>query len=221
MNHLTQSNLITDPYQKPVISEVLSDGITYDPGGVNLPRSFGIHQSSVINDFWYRRVKKYDEQDISEASPILEAGFAWEELLENAWSTRQGNRLKVLHDIVRPGEQKFDWAYMTPDGWDPVLRVLHEYKLTTKSASKLLDFENEFFNFILQAAGYCLAMGTKSAVFWIMFIGRSQLNKEDSWKPARVYRVDKKFTSEELLRHWRTLTNHKDWMINKGLLKAA
>lgn len=204
------------------ISEVESEGIFYNPSVIRPEdiRSDGIHISPVIQNLWYIQMKGMQGQDISNASAIIEAGYTWEELLEKAWGFRQHRRVALLEGVRRPGEQKYDRAFMTPDGYDKANNTVHEYKLTTKSASKLANFEDNFLNFIWQAAAYCLALKSRNAVFWIMFIGRAQLNKEDPWKPARVYKVQYEFSEEELIIHWRTLTNHKDWMVKNGLFRT-
>jgi len=208
------------PARDIVISEVSSEDIFYNPSVLKIEdvRSDGIHISTVIQNLWYNHIKKYKTQDISEAAAIVEAGYTWEELLEKAYGYRQFRRVALLDGVRRPGEQHYDWAFMTPDGYHKGNQVVHEFKLTTKSASKLHFFDQDFLNFIWQAAAYCLALNTTKAMFWIMFIGRAQLNKEDPWKPARVYTVDYEFTTEELQHHWKTLTQHKDWMVREGLL---
>lgn len=211
------------PARDITITEVNSEGIFYNPNVIKPEdvRSDGIHISPVIQNLWYNHIKKYKSQDIADAAAIVEAGYSWEELLEKAWGFRQFKRVALLEGVRRPGEQHYDWAFMTPDGYCKSPAQIHEFKLTTKSASKLHQFDNEFLNFIWQAAAYCLAMNCTTAVFWIMFIGRSQLNKEDAWKPARVYKVEYEFTAQELAYHWQTLTQHKDWMLREGLLKVA
>lgn len=216
----TTTDVPEAPPNDLIISEVLSDGILYNPSVIQPSdvRSDGIHLSAVIQDLWYKRIKGYDSQNITEAAAILEAGFTWEELLEHAFGYRQFRREALLGDVRRPGEQHYDWAFMTPDGYSKSQRAIHEFKLTTKSASKMHNFMEEFKNYVWQAAGYCLALKCTKCVFWIMFIGRAQFNKEDAWKPARVYRIEYEFTPLELESHWNTLTNHKNWMVQKGLL---
>lgn len=208
------------PARDIIISEVESSHIFYNPSVIKPEdvRSDGIHVSPVIQNLWYNHIKKYKMQDIAEAAAIVEAGYTWEELLEKAYGYREFRRVALLEGVRRPGEQHYDWAFMTPDGYHKLLNQVHEFKLTTKSASKLHQFDTEFLNFIWQAAAYCLAMKCTTAIFWIMFIGRAQLNKEDPWKPARVYRVEYEFTLDELQFHWRTMTQHKDWMVREGLL---
>jgi hypothetical protein len=157
-------------------------------------------------------------QDFSVTAAIIAAGFAWEELLENAWARYYESKVKMLHGVERPGEVCYDDVWMTPDGFDKELNTLHEYKLTTKSCKKLHDFEQGFKNWVWQAAGYCLALKCTKVIFWILFIGHTQLTPDMPWKPARVFRVEFEFTPEELEAHWKIIANHKQWMINNGLL---
>lgn len=199
------------------ITEVLPDHIFFVPKGEEPPkRSSGYHLSGIIQNLYYVHIKKLAAQNIDEAAAIVEAGFSWESLLEQAWAYREGQRMSAIEGVTRPGELFYDGVYMTPDGHRPEKGEIHEYKLTTRSAAKLKYFEDEFINYIWQAAAYCLAMGYKKVVFKIMCIGRSQLNKEDKWKPARVFEVVCFFTDSELRYHWSTIKRHLEWMIMNG-----
>jgi len=207
------------------INEVLSDAILYNPNE-ELHRSGGVHIGAIVQNLYYVQMKGYANQDIKEAAAILESGFTWEQLLENAWATRQGDRIKILDGVERPGElvttDEYNGiehpVYGTPDGEHKVNREIHELKLTTKSASKLHEFSSEFINFLWQGAAYCKMREYRRCIFWIMFIGRAQLNKEDQWKPARVYRVEFDYTEEEIELYWKTIMQHKNWMIKNGLI---
>lgn len=204
----------------PSVTEVLPENIMYERFGPE--RSKGLHLSGIINDLWYVRIQNRDfKQDFSVTAAIIAAGFAWEELLEKAWAAYYENKVKLLHGIERPGELQYDGVWMTPDGYDKENKVLHEFKLTTKSAKKILTFEESFRNWVWQTAGYCLALSCTKVVFWTLFIGHTQLTIDMPWKPARVFKIEFEFTQEQLDGYWKVLSNHKNWMIENGIYKPA
>lgn len=216
---------MTEPTVTPAfhITEIEPQEISYVPEGKRVHRASHLpHLGTIINDLWYRVMKGY-KGEMRDPEAVWESGFVWEELLEHAWATRHGRRIKVLHGVVRPKEGEYDGILMNPDGYKKNPEVgneNHELKFTTKAAKNLLHMDTEFYNWILQSSGYSLMLGCKRTIWWVQVVSNNTaLNPTDPWKPARAFKVVRDFLPGELEHNWRVIKQHEKVMRAQGRLK--
>lgn len=177
-------------------------------GKSGLPRSSGIHVSSVIRYVYLAMNSKPEDGPIDYAAMCqFEKGFIWEEALSRAFADRH---------VVRPGEIVKDEVAGNPDGleysdakilvWLKGLNLwVEEYKCTTKSAGRELSEEKDWL-WINQVKCYCAMVNTLYARFWILHICG---NYRDIREPLPKI-VEIAFTQEEVDSAWRMVMNHKD-----------
>lgn len=202
------------------VTEVPASEILYVPKHKQVTRAKGAHYSIPINDLYYRVMKGYNDRGIEQQlAAVWEGGFTLEEMVENAYATREAERRKYLSGVTRPKEIQYQGFYMNPDGFKAKPRRTNvEYKLTTRSASNLLNFDKEFPHWVWQSAGYSLAMNCLWTEWYVLCIGRSQLYKSDAWKPARLFHVVREFQEGEREYHFATVCRHFDVMKKNGLV---
>lgn len=206
------------------ITEVPASDILYVPAHLKTARGKAeglVHYSIPINDLYYRVMKGYKDIDpAAQLAAVWEGGFTLEELLENAYAKREGERRKFLSGVSRPKELVYKGFYMNPDGLraKPAPRQNHEYKLTTRSAETLLKFDTEYPHWVWQSAGYSLAMDCTESIWWVLCIGRAQLYKSDPWKPARLFRVERGWQNGEREYHFATVVRHCEVMKKNGMI---
>lgn len=206
------------------ITEVPASDILYTPAHLKVARGKAkglVHYSIPINDLYYRVMKGYkDQSPEAQLAAVWEGGFTLEELLENAYAKREGERRKFLSGVARPKEITYQGFYMNPDGVrvKPAPKQNHEYKMTTRSASTLLSFDAEYPHWIWQSAGYSLAMGCEETVWWVLCIGRAQLYKTDPWKPARLFKVERGWQNGEREHHFAIVVRHCEVMKKNGMM---
>lgn len=206
------------------ITEVPASEILYVPAHKRIVRGNApglVHYSVPINDLYYRVMKGYKDQDPQEQlAAVWEGGFTLEEMLEQAYGTREGERRRYLSGVTRPKEFVYRGFYMNPDGLrsKPMPRTNVEYKMTTRSASTLLSFDTEYPHWVWQSAGYSLAMKCMWTEWFVLCIGRAQLYKTDPWKPARLYKVTREFQVGEREHHFETVVRHLDVMKKNGMM---
>lgn len=208
------------------ITPIDPGSLTYEDPAESHPRTAGVHVGAVVMDLYYRVMKSYPAQDKSTSGvrSTFESGFIWERLLERAWRERQSEREALLHGVARPPELEMDGLYMHPDGLGTTpqgLPLTMEYKLTTRSAAALRDFENQFPHWLMQAAAYSLKMGCMSVRWLVMCVGRAQLYNTDPWTACASYQVDHDWKPGEREHYWDIVKGHAGAMRRQGLIKQT
>ena len=163
---------------------------------------------------------KWEGPDTKDVEDCAFGRITLEEMLEQAYGTREGERRRYLSGVTRPKEFVYRGFYMNPDGLraKPMPRTNVEYKMTTRSASTLLSFDTEYPHWVWQSAGYSLAMKCMWTEWFVLCIGRAQLYKTDPWKPARLYKVTREFQVGEREHHFETVVRHLDVMKKNGMM---
>ena len=154
-------------------------------------RSPGLHLSTIIQDILTDLdPKKYgQEMDWNR----VQAGVTFERILERELISRNPN-------LIRPGERVRDGVACSLDGWDPVDRVVEEYKWTWKS-SRYPITDDRFWGWMVQIKGYCHVMETPLARLRVFFVNGdySAFTPEfRSWALS--------FTPQELADNWAMVT---------------
>lgn len=214
--------LMNDP-QRVQVEPLRAEDFLYVPP-VDQPahhRSEGAHVSNIVNDLYYRVIRKMEFADDPDGVWRMHMGFTWEEALEQAYKQVNGRREKLLNGVERPEEIELDGVFGHPDGFKPAQKkagepgYITEYKATWKSAKKLDDFEHEFKPWIWQVTPYCIYHKVDIAVFYPMcFLG--EYGKEPQKRRAGAYRVVKWFQPGELQDIWKMLLGHLEQMKKQG-----
>ena len=157
-------------------------------------RTEGLHLGTILTD-----IEKvlFPPKANWTGEQAMAVGFLWENILASTI-------LKSLVDkglLVRPGEICEDGIYMTPDGWEPEGRVLHEYKATWKSCAREIESN---WRYMTQVKSYCRGMATNKAKMYVLYLLG---NYRDIRQPVtKCY--DLEFTQRELDDNWKMITNH-------------
>lgn len=167
----------------------LSDLIVKEPS----VRSPGLHLSDILQSI----LKGLDPKKYSQAMDWnrVDSGTTFERVLERELMARNPN-------LVRPGEFSLNGIACSPDGFDPVDRVVEEYKWTWKSAKYPLT-DDRYWPWLVQIKGYCHVTGTTRARLRVFFVNgdyQSFTPELRSWLLT--------FTEQELRDNWLMLLNH-------------
>jgi len=171
------------------------------------PRSAGIHVSQIIGDLY----KTIYPDRFSDTGPLpwgkFMAGWAWEEVIGRAMA-------EVDHNVMQQfGELECDNIFGTPDGWDPVVDGLEEYKCTWASAKHDIG-SDKFSHWRMQGKAYLWMASLDTITYRVFFVNGDYqyLQKENSKQThppgpqIKAWRVT--YTPEELQRNWMVLTKH-------------
>jgi hypothetical protein len=127
-------------------------GVQEIKSGLKLPkdssRSPGIHVSDLLKSMAVRMGKLDDDSEEEEDSLELRMmlGLAWEE-----WLAKQLTK-QFPSILFHNGELVQDSIIGTPDAYEPMSNVIHEFKLTWKTS--LRDVESQWM-WISQCKSYC------------------------------------------------------------------
>lgn len=209
------------PLPSVVVEPLRAEDLNYVPPksqSTVLHRSPGLHHSQVVNDLYYRVIRRMEFADDPDGAWRMNMGFTWERAIELAYKEVEGRRVALVDGVLRPKEAQLDGIFMHPDGFKPESDdeegYIVEYKATWKTARKLNDheFTHEFKPWDWQVAGYCKRWGVLCAVFYVMcFLGDYKGSKK-----AGAYRVVRRYTQEELDRIWQMLLGHAAQMRKAG-----
>lgn len=205
--------------------------IVLPPPSGGLPRSQGVHVSSIIRciatEAGILKPEWAEELSLVQVSSQTEwwdslvpsvklriaMGLAWEQ-----WYIPQ-----LTHIADHPGEMCVDDVYMTPDGEsldtivtergeEGYILAVHEIKLTYKSVNTVgHDLKGQYM-WIAQLLAYCRGLNTTRAYLHVLFVcGNYKPAFEPQIGPIKgqntAYRVD--FTPEEVEAGWRQLIDYK------------
>ena len=191
-------------------------------------RSEGLHQSDIIKVMMKElEPKRFDKRDKVTGEPLpmdwvkIEAGFAFETILEDGLAARHPN-------LIRPGEVELDGITGSPDGLDIGTLQLKEYKATWMSSGldnetveaaragvqRAVDLYNDaiqhkkFWHWFVQVKGYLHMLSvtygydTFSCELIPFFV---MGNYRDSGPQLLSWSID--FTPRELAENWQMLIN--------------
>ena len=128
-----------------------------------------------------------------------EVGFLWERVL--------GTALKE-HIGQRPGEVELDGIVGSPDGYDPAIGVLYEYKCTWKSAKNA--HPEKIWKWMTQVKGYCKMLGVNTVQFHTLYVVGDYRGSGPIYKSYLMV-----FSDREIEENWAMLINHaksKGWL---------
>ena len=94
-----------------------------------------------------------------------------------------------------------DGIWLTPDGYDPRERKIHEYKVTWRSLSKFAPEDD--FAYQTQIKSYCHAVGVNKAVLWVLF-----LMGDYKGTGPKLLQFDLEYSQHELESNWQMLINN-------------
>lgn len=166
-------------------------------GSSLIERSPGLHLSSVIKDL-NRTLGRSKDGCEWEKQTTWTVGLLWEEVLSAA-----------LADALAPrcGELLVDGIIMTPDGFDPELWRLAEYKLTWTSSRK--DIVDRW-DWLTQIKAYCRALDTFECMLHVLHV---MGDYRGSGPQYRNYLLT--FKQHELEENWIMIRNHARTMEGK------
>lgn len=180
-----------------------------DPGfgDSGLPRSDGIHVTPLIDRILERAFGRpsFSGGEQWNKFNLFEAGFVWEEFLEEAFARRRTG-------IIRPDEVVKDGIAGSPDGYNVKTGELYEYKFTFKSSSmNMLDQRR----WIMQAKSYCHMMSSENRkvrrVNWMVFFVNG--NYKGSGPLAKVFKAE--FDDREIKVHWKQILKERDKVLEE------
>ena len=109
--------------------------------------------------------------------------------------------MRVSGALITPGEITVDGIAMTPDGWEPEARVLHEYKSTWKSSNR--EIEDQW-RYMTQIKSYCRGMACNRAKLYVLYL---MGNYRDVRQPVtKCFELE--FSQRELDDNWKMLVSH-------------
>lgn len=181
------------------------------------PRSIGLHLGTVIRDLAKRtgRGKKYGDdttpEDFNRRRSYFEAGFAWEMVMEAGFKMRQWPGFDGWSVGIRQPEMLKDGIYCTGD-----LVLLPDYryaemKWTTRSAKRVEELEEDFWDWFVQIKANCHVHDTNLGALFVMFAAG---NYKPPTPDPRAWKIE--FSQNELLDNWNMLTNHAATMRREG-----
>lgn len=175
----------------------------YEPdevfGKSGLPRSGGIHLTDLVDHILVSQGTKYKDSDWDKSS-LFEAGFTWEQVLEDGFRARR-------EPVLRLEEITLDGVAGSPDGYDFRNSELYEYKLTYKSQGKFALSEQ--YRWLMQGKGYLKMLSEPEnpvrRINWIVFFVMGDYRGSG----PRCVRYTVEFTDMEIEDNWRMLMNAK------------
>lgn len=176
------------------------------------PRTRGegvVHLSDIYKVLMQRLQPKRFNNDRPMDMARVQVGLLFESMLEEALHRRFG--------VLRPGEVVSDEGiYMSPDGVNPTLVAMEEYKATYMSSAKgILDENGElsdkFVHWGIQIKGYLHWLGVNDCLLRVLFLAGDYSfpigPQFKSWKLS--------YTDEEIDENWTMLVNVA---VEEGLL---
>jgi hypothetical protein len=168
------------------------------------PRTRGtgiVHLSDIYKILMQRlQPKRFDNSRPMDMQRV-QVGLLFESMLEEALQRRFG--------VSRPGEVISDEGiYMSPDGVNPTLLALEEYKATYMSSRHgIVDEEGQpldkFVHWFVQIQGYLRWLGINDCLLRVLFLAGDYTHpigpQFRSWKLS--------FTDEEIETNWQMLRN--------------
>lgn len=202
-------------FEKFALSEEDIQGGVLGSEMASMPRSEGLHWSSVVR---YMSSKKY-KKGTEPSSWYRETGFIWEMMLEYVFKQRmKHHRRHAINQL----SFEVDDIYMTPDGLvfdgpqpGPEAMLLappsgvntedyiEEYKATWRSMKNIgvapgyTEFFVEFEDWHRQVMGYCRAAQVTRADFYVLFINGDY----KPMIPDACY-ISVRYTPTELEENW-------------------
>lgn len=179
----------------------------YAPFGSGLPRSPGLHLTTIIRDLRdsLGMGKKAEGWDMNICADI---GFLWEDAFAYAYRDR-------MDEIYRPNEFVIDGISLSPDGVgvDPEtgdiydLLVNYEYKCTWRSSKRI---PTDDFYWDTQFKCYCYGLNTNITILHVFYV---MGDYRGSGPVNRTYRIE--YTDQEIETAWGMVKRHaeeKGWL---------
>lgn len=170
------------------------------------PRTTGVVH---VSDIYKKLMKRLQPRRFTDAPMDMEkveVGLLFETALEIA--------MRLKYGVVRPGEVISDEGiFMSPDGVNPTLGALEEYKSTYISSREgiveavevngatVQIFRDKFFHWGVQIKAYLKWLGVRSAILRVLFIC-GDYNRPIS-PQFKSYRLE--FTDQEIENNWAML----------------
>lgn len=170
-----------------------------EPGKLLLPedtsRPPGLHVSHIIKDICQHLNPKVYGQPMD--IPKVTMGLAFDEVLAKAIASGATG-------AFRPPPIKMDGIWLSPDGVDPNIWAVEEFKLTWYSAKKQFPTDEVYWPWLVQVKAYCRALETRLAKFLILYINGDYAPPKP-WEP-KPFGIE--FTELEIEENWAMLVNH-------------
>lgn len=176
-------------------------------------RARGLHLSSVIHAAKVAAGENVGEVDGDQPSVRVQEGFIFETVVEYvlggapfdeavslAFKRHMGH---LRTGIVQQLTLVLDGIHGTPDGLAPLVPELESYKSTRRSLRKArtaVDFEDEFWTWMMQEKGYCKMAGV-DRVRWYVWWQAGDYSKGKGTGPAMLTAAAR-FTASELDDNW-------------------
>jgi hypothetical protein len=134
----------------------------------------------------------------------IKFGESFEQSLEKSFQAASTGTFRPEPTLVPPG------IWCSPDGVDPNIWAVEEFKCTWYSAKKALD-DPVYWPWLVQIKAYCKALDTRLAKLWVLHIN-GDYSPPRPW-PPKIYGIE--FTELEIEENWQMLVNTakvKGWL---------
>lgn len=193
----------------------LKPGVLIAPEADHRPS--GLHVSDIIKDLLVTlKPQVYGKpMDMNK----IQTGMAFEEVLERSFYAGKSGIFRpdpifvtvpTADNTVIPGGPQGIW--LSPDGFDPELLAVQEFKLTWYSMNKECPYDEVYWPWLVQIKAYCFALDVLLAVLWVMYINGDY--KPPKPRPPLVFGLE--FSQIEILENWSMLVNHartRGWLL--------
>jgi hypothetical protein len=126
------------------------------------PRTKGVHLSDILDFIEIMAFGKQKYVETEANAYYAELGFIWEE-----WVKREHLHAHV-DDCYYSGEVEQDGIIGSPDGVSLDKGLIHEMKLTWRSAAKSHPKDRQ--RWMWQVKGYCKMTGLNKVMFYVMYV---------------------------------------------------
>lgn len=176
-------------------------------------RPAGLHLGSIIRAAKVAAGESVEAPDGDQPGVRMQEGFLWETIVEYvlgglgfdeaAALAFKRHCLALREGVVKQVRLERDGIHGTPDAIDPSVPQLESYKSTRRSlrhARTKEDFEEQFWTWVMQEAGYCHMAGL-DRVRWIVLWQAGDYSKGKGTGP-QMLEASAKWTQEELRANW-------------------
>ena len=184
-------------------------------------RPEGLHLSEIIHDWKAGLGEKVGAPPDDQEGVRLVEGFLWETALEYVCAgvgideamdlAFKRYMIALRSDIVTQIKVEKDGIHMTPDGFNKAEGLTESYKLTRRSfkrAKSAEDFKTNFWAWIVQEQGYCLALGVDTARYIVLWQAGDYSGGPGD--PPKMMECTITFTVEELIENWGRVCAYAD-----------
>lgn len=191
-----------------ICQELEAGDLVLDQGHV---RPYGLHVSSIINYMLTGTFPKVYKGADGLRPERIGMGMAFEDVMELAFASASQTTFRpdpifvpveFLHPVLKLVVKSGIWV--SPDGFDPTVLCVEEFKLTWYSSSKTFPHDKVYSSWHWQVMSYCLALGVFDARYWVMYVN-SDYKPPKPHKP-RVFAV--RYSPLELQENWTMLVQH-------------